>query len=343
MVGNHNSSDNRLKAIEYYLNNDISQEKISEIFKISRRTFIRWLKEYEDKKIERKTKKNVSYKIKEKHVNYAKKILAKNNGLSINILWSKIKTKYDDFDISQGHLARVIRDNNITRKRTTRRHYPETRYGKAIDLKKELKYFYSIVDKYSLNKIISIDETSVYAQMPSNYSRCNLGQRCVLKTKNNKVFTKYTLVCAMSSKRIIGYELYENGGMNALRMIEFINKYIKNKFKNNLIIMDNGGSHKNKEIKKVIENTGNRILYCVPYKPKTNAVESFFSQFKHYFVIENKSITYQELKKHVKKTLKKIPKSSFTNYMKYAYQSKEPRKYIEKESTRRKKSKIYKK
>jgi len=81
--------------------------------------------------------------------------LAKNNGLSINILWSKIKTKYDDFDISQGHLARVIRDNNITRKRTTRRHYPETRYGKAIDLKKELKYFYSIVDKYSLNKIIS--------------------------------------------------------------------------------------------------------------------------------------------------------------------------------------------
>ena len=102
--------------------------------------------------------------------------MAKNNGLSINILWSKIKTKYDDFDISQDHLARVIRDNNITRKRTTRRHYPETRYGKAIDLKKELKYFYSIVDKYSLNKIISIDETSVYAQMPSNYSRCNLGQ-----------------------------------------------------------------------------------------------------------------------------------------------------------------------
>ena len=87
--------------------------------------------------------------------------------------------------------------------------------------------------------------------MPSNYSRCNLGQRCVLKTKNNKVFTKYTLVCAMSSKGIVGYELYENGGMNAVRMIEFINKFIKTKYKKNLIIMDNGGSHKNKEIKKL--------------------------------------------------------------------------------------------
>ena len=94
-------------------------------------------------------------------------------------------------------------------------------------------------------------------------------------------------------------------------------------------------------VAKEVEKTGNELLYCVPYKPKTNAVESFFSQFKHYFVIENKAITYQELKKHVKKTLGKIPKSSFTNYMKYAYQSKEPRKYVEKESTRRKKPKVY--
>ena len=147
----------------------------------------------------------------------------------------------------------------------------------------------------------------------------------------------------MSSKGIIGYELYENGGMNAVRMVKFIYKFIKNKFINNLIIMDNGRSHKSKEIKKEVEKTGNQLLYCVPYKPKTNAVECFFSQFKHYFVIENKSITYQELKKHIKKTMGKIPKSSFVNYINYAYQSKEPRKYIEKESTRRKKSKIYKK
>ena len=95
-------------------------------------------------------------------------------------------------------------------------------------MKKELKKFYSVADKYSLNKIISIDETSVYAQMPSNYSRCNLGQRCVLKTKNNRVFTKYTLVCAISSNGIVGYELYEDGGINAVRMIEFIDKFINN-------------------------------------------------------------------------------------------------------------------
>jgi len=42
--------------------------------------------------------------------------------------------------------------------------------------------FYTETDKYSLNKIISIDETSIYAQMVSSYSRCKLGKRCVKKT-----------------------------------------------------------------------------------------------------------------------------------------------------------------
>jgi hypothetical protein len=178
--------------------------------------------------------------------------------------------------VSKGHLAEVIRDNNITRKRTTRRHYSNKRYNKPINLKLQVKRFYSITDKYSLTEIISIDETSIYAEMASNYSRCDLGQRCVKKTTDNRVFTKYTLVCTMTSKGIIGYELYEKGGMNSERMIAFIDKFIKNKFKKCLVIMDNGGSHKNKLIKTKIEETGNELLYSVPYKPKTNAIEGWF-------------------------------------------------------------------
>ena len=94
-----------------------------------------------------------------------------------------------------------------------------------------------------MTKIISIDETSIYAEMASNYSRCNLGKRCVKKTTDNRVFIKYTLICAINSKSVVGYELYEKGRMNSERMIQFIDKFINNKFKNCLIIMDNGGSH----------------------------------------------------------------------------------------------------
>lgn len=143
---------------------------------------------------------------------------------SISTLWKKIKSKYNDFDITETHLSRVIRDNNYTRKRTKIRHYAETRYNKPIHHVKEMKLFYKITDKYSIHKIISIDETSIHARIINNYSRCKLGKRCVIKTTNNAVFKKYTLVCAINSKGIVGFELYENGGMNLQRFFEKIYK-----------------------------------------------------------------------------------------------------------------------
>ena len=106
--------------------------------------------------------------------------------------------------------------------------------------------------------------------------------------------------------------------------------------------MDNGGSHKNKQIAEKIKKTKNRLLYSVPYKPKTNAIESWFSQMKHYFVIENKAITYGEILIFIKKIIKTIPKKSYVNYMKYAYEMKKTKQFVEKPSTRRRKLKIYK-
>jgi len=43
-----------------------------------------------------------------------------------------VKKKYDDFDITPRQLRNVIRDNNITRKRTRHEHFPVTRYGTPI-------------------------------------------------------------------------------------------------------------------------------------------------------------------------------------------------------------------
>jgi transposase len=178
--------------------------------------------------------------------------------------------------------------------------------------------------------------------MVSSYSRCKLGKRCVKKTKNNKVFIKFTLVCAINSKGVIGWTLYESGGMTGDRMSSFINEFIKNKYKYNLIIMDNGGAHKKECVKEIINKTKNTLLYSVPYRPKTNAIESWFSQFKHYFKHEETGITFSELKKSVKKAIGKIPLNSYLNYMKYAYKNKNVRKYTEKYSSRRKQLKKYK-
>ena len=82
------------------------------------------------------------------------------------------------------------------------------------------------------------------------------------KTTNNAVFKKYTLICAINHKGIIGWELYEK------RMVKFIKKYIDGKIKKNIIIIDNGGSHKSSQVKSAISDSNNTLLYSVPYRPK---------------------------------------------------------------------------
>ena len=185
-----------------------------------------------------------------------------------------------------------------------------------------MKTFYEKVDKFSIHKIISIDETSIHADMTASYSRCELGRRCVKKTKDNKVFKKYTLVSAISSKGIVGWILYESGGMTSNRMVEFINKFIKDKFKNYLVIMDNGGAHKSNLVKEAIINSKNKLLYSVPYRPKTNAIEMWFNQIKHSLKLNKKVLKFNELKEQVKKSIKKVNKINYINYFEFAYNKK---------------------
>ena len=41
-----------------------------------------------------------------------------------------------------------------------------------------------------------------------------LGKRWVVKTESQEVFKKYTGIFAISSKGVIGYEVYKKGGKN---------------------------------------------------------------------------------------------------------------------------------
>jgi hypothetical protein len=43
--------------------------------------------------------------------------------------------------------------------------------------------------------------------------KCSLGKRCVVKTDDNYVFRKFTLLCAISNSKCVGATLYKEGGM----------------------------------------------------------------------------------------------------------------------------------
>ena len=173
----YKSEDYKLSAVKYYLNNDVSMDDVCEIFECTSSSLSRWVQKYEDNKnIQNIKREPISYKITKEQVDYALKLLKKNEQISMSELAKSLKDKFKDFDITPQHLGKVIRDNNKTRKRTRHKHFPKKRYKKPIDKEDELNKFYKEINKYSLNKIISIDETSIKPSMIKEYSRCEIGQ-----------------------------------------------------------------------------------------------------------------------------------------------------------------------
>jgi len=339
----HKSEDYKISAVHYYIENETSFTETCRIFKCSERSLKRWINRYNtDKSIKRHSRKAISYKVTKEQVKYAIKKLKENEQITLHELSKLVKKKYIDFNITPRQLGNVLRDNNKTRKRTRHEHFPKIRYGKPINKQKELDKFYKEVDKYPINKIISLDETSIQPSMIMEYSRCSLGKRCIVKTDDSYLFRKFTLLVAISNSKCIGWTIYENGGMTKERLVIFLNEFVFNKYKNNLIILDNAGSHRNNYVKEAIIKSGNEFLFSVPYTPKTNPIEMFFNQIKHYLKLNKKVLKFDELKQETKLAINKVKKNNYENYFNYSYKKDKFRKYKRSISTLKRTPKFYK-
>ena len=74
-------------------------------------------------------------------------------------------------------------------------------------------------------------DTSISPAMIAEYSRCQLGRRCVFKTDDSFFFHKFTLLVAISNSKCVGWKLYEKGGMNKERFVEFLKMFVFDKYK----------------------------------------------------------------------------------------------------------------
>jgi transposase len=186
-----------------------------------------------------------------------------------------------------------------------------------------------------------LDETSIQLGLVPDYSRCELGKRCVSTSNNNNVFKKYTLLSAICSTGIVGYKLYEQGGMTTERFIEFLDEFIVDEYRNHLIIVDNAGAHRNEDVRRTINESGNELLYAIPYTPKTNAIENWFSQLKHYLKKDG-VLNYRDLQRSVRSAIRRIRPDHYLNYFRFVYRKAELRTYEKKLSTKSRSPKVYK-
>jgi len=323
----HKSEDFKISAVEYYLTSDKNQLEICEIFNCSARSLMRWVAKYEDNgSIKRYNRTPVAYKVSREHVKFILSELKTNKTITMEDLLIKLQRQFQDLELSERHLTQVVKDNNVTLKITHLLHVPNKRFGKDIDVKDQLNKFYKEVNKYKLEDIICIDETSIKSLEKRHHCYSELGKRCTIKTQSQEVFKKYTGIFSICSEGVLGWKLYEKSGIDSNRLVEFLEEHITNKFKNKLIILDNASSHRNDKIKKLI-NKDNKLLYTTPYQHFTNSIENWFSMLKAR-LRKLEGLRYEEIRENIKKVLRSIPKEHYKNIIQGAYEreSKPPEK-----------------
>ena len=112
------------------------------------------------------------------------------------------------------------------------------RFGKDIDINEKLKEFYDEIKKYNIKHIICIDESSINALQKRHHCYNKIGKRCVITTQSQEVFKKYTVIFAIGYNCVLGWTLYEKGGIDSNRLKFFLEDNITSKYKNKVIILD---------------------------------------------------------------------------------------------------------
>ena len=98
----HKSNDYKQSAVKHYLVEDKSQEEICQIFECSRRSLMRWVKQYKNKgNIERQNRTPIAYKIKRQHIAFLKQEINKNKTITMEDLLFLLKRKYPELTLSR--------------------------------------------------------------------------------------------------------------------------------------------------------------------------------------------------------------------------------------------------
>ena len=72
----------RFVAVRYYLRSDKSIAEVCDIFELKKSSLVRWIKQYRES-VQKKGRKSLSYKVKQKHVKKALLLLKENEQITM--------------------------------------------------------------------------------------------------------------------------------------------------------------------------------------------------------------------------------------------------------------------
>lgn len=301
----------KIKIIEFYnrnlINKKFSINEILTIFNISNGSLYHWLKLYKSNKLHikpiyKRTNNKITSVIKcyirfyvLKRIDFRYKLLIKN-------IYKKFQVK-----ISKSSIYAILGKMNITRKKVKKRKV----YKNTSNLNNKIKQLRKKIKHINKDNIICIDESSFDTNICNDYGWSKKGVRI---TKNiNSVRTRYTVISAISNKKIIHIKIIKNSA-NRIIFLDFLKELINKNINNKYLFMDNARIHKAQIIREFEKKISNKYLYNIPYNSEFNPIEHVFSQVKN--IVWGKKDNDKMLKKNICKAFDKVRQRDLKNYYK---------------------------
>ena len=184
-----------------------------------------------------------------------------------------VRAKYGN---SMSTTRRIIKKIGFTRKKVSVLLNPNT-----PEQVEKIDKFKQIMQTFSTEDVVSIDESSFDSRMRSTHGYSAKGERIRHKqtvTSRNR----HSLCCGVSVSGIEAYRIVE-GSMNTFEFIQYLKDLLPN-CKQKVVLLDNVGFHRNKEVLKLISDHGKQAVFVPPYSPQFNPIEHVFSSMKTAFL-----------------------------------------------------------
>ena len=124
-----------------------------------------------------------------------------------------------------------------------------------------------------------IDETWTKTNMTRLYSWAPRGPRLVAKIPHRHWKTA-TFLAALRNDRIDAPCVFD-GPINGERFLAYVEQFLVPTLKrNDIVVLDNLGSHKGKAVRNAIKAAGARLLFLPKYSPDLNPIEQLFAKLK---------------------------------------------------------------
>jgi transposase len=163
-----------------------------------------------------------------------------------------------------------------------------------------------------IERLVFIDETWTKTNMAPLRGWCRKGQRLVAHVPHGHWKTM-TFVAALRHDRIDAPCVFD-GPINGESFLHYVEQILKPRLKpNDIVIMDNLGSHKSDAVRNIIRSVGAKLFFLPPYSPDLNPIEQAFSKFKH-GLRKAKERTIEGLWKRIGTLIPTLTKDECKNY-----------------------------